>query len=212
MIVNYAFRGCSSLTSVSIGNSVTSIGTSAFTNCNNLIFISVESNNLNYTSENGVLFNKSKTMLVQYPISKTDARYILPSSVTTIGESAFRNCRYLTSVEISKNVKTIETNAFAGCSGLTSVKISNCITIIEYATFYNCSNLTSVKIPNSVITIGDYAFAGCSGLTFVKISNSVKTIGDYAFGNCGLTDVKIPKSVKTIGKGVFDDYPTSGTR
>jgi hypothetical protein len=184
-----AFHGCSSLTSVTIPNSVTSIGVAAFGNCSGLTSINVDADNPNYISEDGVIFNKDKTMLITCPSRKTGS-YIIPNSVTSIGEVAFYGCSGLTSVTIPNSVTEIHRATFAGCSGLTSITIPNSVTYIDNYAFYGCSGLTSVTIPNSVTEIGGGAFEGCNGLTSVTIPNSVTSIGWYAFADCsGLTEI-----------------------
>ena len=117
-----AFYKCSSLTSVTIPNSVTSIVDCAFLGCSGLTSINVETNNPNYCSVEGVLFNKDKTILIQYPGGKQGA-YTIPNSVISIGERTFSFCSGLTSVTIPNSVKSIGMNAFNSCSGLTSVTI-----------------------------------------------------------------------------------------
>ena len=119
-IGDFAFSGCKSLASVTIGNSVTSIGNQAFENCTSLTSINVDSNNPNYSSVDGVLFNKDKTTLVACPGGKQGA-YTIPNSVTSIGESTFYNCSSLTSVTIPNSVKSIGYDAFRHCTGLTSI-------------------------------------------------------------------------------------------
>ena len=199
-----AFRYCNSLTSVTIPNSVTTIGVGAFDGCRSLTSIDVASGNLNYSSKDGVLFDKNKSTLIQYPIGNKRTEYTIPNSVTTIGSYAFDDCSNLTSVTIPNSVTTIGKYAFSDCSGLTSVTIGNSVTTIGGHAFSGCSGLTSVTIPNSVTTIGEYAFEFCSGLTSVTIPNSVTTIGESAFSGCSsLTSVTIPNSVTTIGKYAF---------
>jgi hypothetical protein len=190
---------------VTIPNSVTSIGNSAFSGCKGLTSINVASDNSNYCSVDGVLFNKDKTTLIQYPGGKQGA-YTIPNSVTSIGDYAFPGCSGLTSIDIPNSVTSIGDYAFPGCSGLTSVTIPNSVTSIGEYAFEDCRSLTSVTIGNSVTSIGEYAFDGCSGLTSVTIPNSVTSIGDYAFSECtGLISVTIPNSVTSIGEGAFSD-------
>ena len=153
-----AFYSCDNLTSITIPNSVTSIGDGAFEDCNNLASITVNSNNNNYSSQDGVLFNKNKTTLIQYPIGNTRTSYTIPNSVTSIGDSAFNFCYKLTSVTIPNSVTSIGDFAFEDCSSLTSVTIPNSVTSIGRYAFHRCDNLTSVTIPNSVTSIGDHAF------------------------------------------------------
>jgi hypothetical protein len=118
-----AFVGNSSLTSVTIPSSVVSIGSGAFGNCKNLFEINVETGNSAYYSLDGILFNKDKTRLVQYPSGKTDSNYDIPTSVTEIGGRAFYGSFALKSVTIPNSVKSIGNNAFSGCTGL--IKIIN---------------------------------------------------------------------------------------
>ena len=130
----------------------------------------------------------------------------IPSSVTSIGDSAFGDCSGLTSVTIPKSVTSIEDWAFYDCSGLISITIPNSVTSLGRGAFSGCSGLTSITIPNSVTTIEEVAFYGCSGLTRITIPNSVTSIGDGAFGGCSsLTSVTIPSSVTSIGSGAFGD-------
>ena len=203
-IGNCAFRYCNSLTSVTIPNSVTTIGEGAFDGCRSLTSIDVASGNLNYSSKDGVLFDKNKSKLIQYPQDNQRTEYTISNSVTTILSHAFSHCSSLTSVTIPDSVTTIGKYAFSDCSGLTSVTIGNSVTTIGGHAFSGCSGLTSVTIPNSVTTIGEYAFESCSGLTSVTIPNSVTTIGESSFIGCSsLTSVTIPNSVTTIGKYAF---------
>jgi len=144
-IGDYAFSDCYGLTSVTIPNNVTSIGDWVFNNCFNLSSIEVDSNNPLYASENGILFNKEKTTLTYCPEGKS-GQYIIPESVTSIGDGAFRGCIYLTSIAIPNSVANIGDGAFGGC-------------------IY----LTSIAIPNSVANIGDRVFGGCYTLSSVKV-------------------------------------------
>ena len=140
-IGNSAFRYCSSLTSIIIPNSVTSIGDGTFSNCKSLISINVDDNNNIYASDNGVLFNKDKTILIKYPIGKSDTEYNILDSVTSIDISAFVNCTSLTSVTIPDKVTSIGNYAFYGCTSLASVIIPESVTSIGNDAFKNCTNL-----------------------------------------------------------------------
>ena len=126
-IESYAFAGCTSLASVAIPDSVTSIGEQAFSSCRSLASINVVASNNAYTSENGVLYNKSKTTLVDYPCGKTGA-FTIPNGVTRIGEYAFSGCTSLASVTIPASVTRIGGFAFDGCTSLTSVTFQGTIT------------------------------------------------------------------------------------
>ena len=201
-----AFYWCDSLTSITIPDSVTSIGDSAFSCCYSLTDINVNSKNKYYASEDGVLFNKDKSVLILYPKGKTVKEYSILDSVTTIGNDAFFNCLSLTSIIITDSVTTIGDNAFSYCYGLTSVTISDSVTTIGDYAFSDCESLTSITIPNSVTTIGKNVFSYCIGLTSITIPDSVTTIGYGAFSGClSLTSITIPDSVTTIGYGAFSD-------
>ena len=207
-----AFSYCPSLTQVTIPNSVTNIGGGAFSRCEALTAINVESGNTAYCSENGILFNKDKTLLAQYPAGKPGTAYIIPDGVTSIGSDAFYYCKALTQVTIPNSVTSIGNSAFSGCSALTQVTIPNSVTSIGDNTFSSCYSLTQVNIPNSVTSIGDDMFWGCMKLTEITIPNSVENIGISAFSSCSaLTQVNIPNSVTSIGNSAFS-YCTALTQ
>ena len=202
-IGKYAFFYCTGLTSITIPNSVTSISGNVFRFCVNLKNILVSPDNISYTDIDGVLTNKDKTRLVIFPYDKSN-NYTIPSSVTSIGESAFSGCVELTSITIPNSVTSIGEGAFSGCSGLTSITIPNSVTSIGDFVFSACRGLTSITIPNSVTSIGNSAFHECSGLTSITIPSSVTSIGDFVFSACrGLTSITIPNSVTSIGKSAF---------
>ncbi|MBR5295504.1 MAG: leucine-rich repeat protein, partial [Clostridia bacterium] len=164
----YAFYGCESLTSATIGDSVTSIGQSTFYECESLTSVTIG------------------------------------ESVTSIGKSAFIRCTSLVSVTIPDSVTTIGSLAFYGCESLTSATIGDSVTTIGNYAFYECESLTSVTIGESVADIGEAAFIRCTSLTLVAIPDSVTTIGTGAFYGCdSLTSVTIGNSVTTIGTGAF---------
>ena len=213
-IGEYAFRGCSGLTSVEIPNSVTSIGYQAFEDCSGLT--SVEIPNSVTSIESYAFTGCSGLTSVEIPNSVTSIGYEafygcsgltsveIPNSVNSIGFQAFADCSGLTSVVIGNGVTSFGDQAFYGCSGLTSVVIGNGVTSFGSSAFNGCSSLTSVVIPNSVTSIGKYAFHGCSSLTSVEIPNSVTSIGWEAFSGCsGLTSVEIGNSVSSIESFAF---------
>ena len=199
-----AFRGCTSLTRVTIPNSVTTIGSSTFEDCTSLTSIEVSDDNKNYSSIDGVLFNKNKSWLITYPAGKTDSEYAIPNSVMSIDDSAFYGCTSLASVTIPDSVTSIGSSAFSSCTSLTSVTIPNSVTSIGSGAFDYCTSLASITIPNSVTSIGERAFCCCTSLTSITIPNSVTSIGDSAFSYCtSLTSATIPDSVTSIGEGAF---------
>ena len=197
-----AFNFCN-LTSITIPNSVTSIGDNAFGECNSLTEINVDSNNKNYSSQEGVLFNYDKTELIIYPKGKSQTTYTIPDSVTSIGDYAFSGCESLTNVTIPNSVISIGDYAFYSCMSLTSITIGNSVTSIGDWAFSFCM-LTSVTIGNSVISIGDSAFVSCTSLKSVTIPDNVTSIGNFAFWYCtDLTSITIPDSITNIGHGAF---------
>ena len=181
-IGNRAFSSCNGLTSITIPNSVTTIGDNAFSSCSGLTSVSIG------------------------------------NSVTTIGNSAFYGCNGLTSVVIPNSVTSIGSNAFKGCGGLTSTHISDLASWckisfgdesanpLNYAhhLYLNNNEITNLVVPNSVSTVGNYAFVSCTGLTSVTLPNSLASIGNGSFQGCtGLKNLTIPKQVTYIGGNAF---------
>lgn len=157
-----AFNRCLALTSVTIPSSVSSIGIGAFVECGSLTSIDVDSTNAAYTSLDGILYNKSKTTLIQCPAGKKGSLTI-PNGVTRIEESAFETCSGLTSIMLPESVSSIGKAAFRRCfevfnGGLTIVNIPNGVTRIEDDTFAVCASLDSITIPDSVTFIGEDVF------------------------------------------------------
>ena len=186
-IGSHAFYECSSLESIRIPERVTSIGSSVFRGCSSLESINVDKNNKNYISEAGILFNKEKTKLITYPAGKKDIKeYVIPSSVTNIGDYAFKGCNSLESIIIPESVTNVENGAFRGCSSLISINIPSSVTSIGDDEFYECSSLTSINIPSSITSIGRYAFYRCSSLKSISIPDSITSIGNNAFNGCSL--------------------------
>ena len=183
-----AFEGCDSLNTILIPDSVNSIDYGAFI-CSNLISIDVASQNANYASQDGVLFNKGKTTVICYPHGKAGS-YSIPNGVTSIGNSAFELCFGLTGITIPNSVISIGEFAFGFCDNLTSIIIPNGVTSIGDSAFFMCNSLSTFTVPDSVTSIGGSAFAYCSNLADITIPDGMAEIGDDAFNGCySLTDI-----------------------
>ena len=198
IICNKAFSTCTSLTSRVIPNSVVSIGDGAFSRCSSLSNIVIPKSVIclngnpfsdwegmleclspTFIYEDDVLFNKDKSKIISFRNQKIES-YIIPNSVTDIGNSAFSFCRSLTNIVIPNSVVSLGDGAFS-----------------------NCSSLSNIVIPDSVTAIGNFAFWGCSSLSNIVIPDSVTAIGDYAFYYCSLSNIVIPDSVTAIGICAF---------
>jgi len=191
----YAFYGATSLTSINIPASVTTfVDGDTFQGCSNLQSITVDQNNANYSSSlDGVLFNKSQTVLVSFPCGKTGS-YIIPESVNSLGDWAFAEVR-LSSVTIPSGVTSIGSGAFDGASSLTSLTFAegSLLTSIGTYAFNYATGLTSISISANVTSIGNNAFRGASSLTSISIPAGVTSIGFNAFnGATSLTTVYLP--------------------
>jgi hypothetical protein len=143
--------------------------------CTSLTAITVDVLNLAYSSVEGVLFNKSQTVLLQYPGGKAGG-YTLPNGVTSIGDSAFYDSHNLPSVTIPNSVTSIGRWAFYSC-GLTSVTGGNGVTSIGNYAFYSCDHLTSFTLGNGVTSIEEHAFASCTSLTGVYFQGNAPSLG-----------------------------------
>ena len=226
-ISDYAFNDCTSLTSVTIPDSVTSIDDWTFSSCTSLTSIEVSGNNKNYSSADGVLFNKDKSELITYPAGKTDSEYVIPNSVTRIGRYAFSGCKSLTSITIPDSVTSIGDSAFDGCTSLTDVTIPNSVTSIGdcafedcYFTYENFVNNSNVELDDSSKpTIVDTDTGGFCikdnelvnmrptyAIGEITIPNSVTSIDSSAFYGCSsLTSVTMSNSVTSIGNPAFEN-------
>ncbi|MBR2185357.1 MAG: leucine-rich repeat protein [Prevotella sp.] len=199
------------LTSVTIPNSVTTIGDEAFEKCTYLETVVFPNNvaNIGESIFSGCTALKSpiytSSVFICMPTSYKGA-YTVPAGIKRIVSRAFYKCEGLTSVTIPSGVAAIENYTFNGCTALSSVSMSAGVTSIGDYAFYNCSALTSANIPDGVTSIGSSAFSGCSSLTAVTIPNSVATIGYSAFFNCiGLKSMTVLCKMEGIESSVFQN-------
>ncbi len=201
-IGTWAFNSCYNLTSVIIPNSVTFIGELAF---HNSVSFRVAKDNPMYCADEGILFNKDKTALIQCPRNKSGA-YVIPESVVSIATCAFFWCDKLTSVTIHSGITSIGSQAFIYCNNLKSFIVDNDSTsfsAVEGVLFnknitkliqYPGSKSGAYIIPNSVTTIESGAFWNCDQLTSVTISASMNDTLWHAFEHCaGLTEILVDK-------------------
>ena len=170
LIGDFAFCA-SSLTSITIPESVTEIGYSAFGSCSSLTSITIP-DSVTEIEDHTFQFCSSLTSI------------FIPESVTAIGKQAFRGCSSLTSINIPEGVTEIGEWAFYDCNNLASINISKSVTEIEELTFYNCSSLASITIPEGVTEIGEGAFYDCSSLTSITLPKSLLKIYRVAFDGC----------------------------
>ncbi len=214
-IGNGAFYGCGAMTSVTIPSAATTVGMECFGACASLTAIDVEAANPNFASVGGVLFNKAKTLLIQYPAARAGA-YVVPSSVATIGARAFVDGNGVTSVSIGPGVASIGPDAFSYCHGLSAITVDPAN--IAYASLdgvlydkamteliqYPAARPGGFTVPSTVLSIGPDSFATSTHLTSVSFPTGLRRIGDLAFDGCsGLTSVRIPASVQSIGDLAF---------
>ncbi len=199
-IGHMAFLFCGRLTSVSLGSAVTSIGSEPFEDCTNLTSITIDALNPAYSSVDGVLFNKTQTTLVQYPLGLPAASYTIPNGVTSVEDGAFAFSQRLTNITLPSSVTFIGNRAFYDCGSLRSFTIPDGVTSIGDSAFAGCTSLTNLTIPYRVTSIGDDAFDYCISLTSVTIGSGVTSIGDWAFMDCtSLTGVYFAGNAPSLG-------------
>ena len=248
-IPQYAFYQCSNLKEIDIPESATYIGSYAFYQCTSLASVYIPKNieqisgtalsdmdgvqvviaeeNPYFTSENGVIYNKEKTVLMaclgdaeQIVIPDTVKEIAnvafgsnhkvkeieIPDSVTKIGNSAFSFCTALQSLSIPDSVTEFGGSVFIGCTSIKSIKMPSKITSVAQLTFSGCENLEYVKLPEALKIIGDSAFEGCSSLKSIRIPTGVTRIYIDAFCDCAAIETLIiPDSVTSIGATILDE-------
>lgn len=222
-IEKYAFYNCG-IEKLSIPASVEYIAESAFANLSYLHEVKVSSDNPNYCSYGGNLYNKDRTVLMFYPTGKSSTKVTVSSPVKRIGAGAFMFDENLQELVVGNSVEEIGYGAFERCENLKSVTLPDTLKKIEDTAFcyvgitkidipkglteipewaFSGSMLESVTIPGNIKTIGEYAFISCENLQEIVISDGVENIEEYAFRGCGFNTVEFPESVKNIGVDAF---------
>lgn len=190
-IGSYAFKDCSSLSSVSMGENIQIIDVQAFSGCKSLEAINIPDNT---TSIRNYAFYGCTSLL----------SVTIGNGVTEIANGAFSSCTNLQHITIGENVRYIGSYAFSGCKAQSIIIPDKVSQIGEYA-FRNCYNLTSISLGKGLKTIGDLAFENCSSLVSAEIPDGITSIGESAFGYCtNLVSVHIPNSVTSIGESAFE--------
>ncbi len=183
-IETYAFKDCTALKSINIPSGAAKIGSDVFCGCTALTHISVDEGNPYYCSdEKGVMYNKNKTEILTVP-AKLTGNYVIPKSVTKIGDDTFSGCSALTGITIPDSVIHIGESAFSGCSGLTRITIPDSVRyILDYA-FSDCTGLKSVSLSNRLTRIYTGLFSGCTSLTDISLPDNLLYIEDNVFAGC----------------------------
>ena len=212
-IPSYLCANMSALTSIIIPNGVDSIGEAVFGNCKELSSIVVDENNSKYDSrDNCNAIIETETNIIIAGCKTT----VIPTSIATIGDYAFYNSLWLTSLVIPNTITTIGNYAFKDCTNLTSITIPNSVTTIGNYSFQNCVGITSVTIPSSVTKIKYGPFAGCVALSSIIVDKNNTTFDSRENCNAiietetntliaGCKNTIIPNGVTCLQYGAFYD-------
>lgn len=210
-ISSYAFSNCKALYRV-IAPGVLTIDNSAFYSCAKLTEFDVSkvqvfgASAFNSCEEFNPTDLSSAQSIARWAFTRTAIQeLVIPECITTISNSAFRNCTQLTKVVLPNTIVKIDEGAFYGCTSLSSINFPNSLTTISNEAFSNCTSLSSINFPNSLTSIGNEAFRKCSALTSVNLTEGITSIGAYLFRDCNnLSEVVIPSTMQSIGSGIFE--------
>ncbi len=204
-IRSYAFSGCN-FSEVNIPSSVTSIYSYVFFSCNSLERINIDAGNTVYSSQDGVFYNKAKSILILCP-KKYSGVLNIPSTISSINDQALSGCTDITgAINFPPNLTSIGFYSFAGCTGITSITFSNSSSSLSLTTgaFSGCTGLLTLELPATLRTIGASVFKGCTGLNSVIMNNGPAYVGVSMFSGCNsLTQITLPVSVLKIDDSAF---------
>lgn len=220
-----AFYHCVALKSLHIPAAVDAIGSKAFMLCNGLTELTVDAANESYSSENNIIYNKDKTLLVA-AMSTFSGHLDVPLTVKGIGENAFVECDGLTSINLG-NVSVIHDFAFFDCKGLTTVTLPSSLERLGFGAFFNCTHMSALNMNDNLkeigeraftrcialkdivfagdnLKIGNHAFESCKNMNLTDVIDCISEVGDYAFASCvKFRTVTLPRSVKSYGNYAF---------
>ena len=183
-IGDYAFAGCSAVTTVEIPRSTTVVSPTAFRDCSSLRAFTVAEGNETFSASGGILYNSDQTTLILCPPAKRTAKNI-PETVVTIGNNAFSYNSALSTVVLPKGLNTIEEYAFSECDGLTVITIPGNAVSVGANAFYGCDNLSEVTFETAPSKVFEHAFEDCTAVTSLAIPAGYMELYDDAFKNCG---------------------------
>ena len=210
------FQGDITLSEITLPENLIRIGINPFDRCDSLESLNISENNIYYSTEEGVLFDRKADALVSYPAGKTDTAYTVPEWVTDISAAAFSENQFISEITLHEDIAAIEGNPFCGCKALTNIVISpvNIDFEVSNNTLYDrkSKNLIaylwdtdseSFSVPSGIRSIGNEAFYKHKELQQIKLPETLVYIGDAAFAESGLTSIKIPNSVVSLGSSTF---------
>ena len=217
-IESQAFAFCEKLASITIPKNVSVIEDEAFMDCQSLTEIIVDEQNTSFSTDfNSILYDKNKTILIQFPCGSPLTSFSIPTTVSSIGRSAFSHCNNLTDIVIPSNVKTIGDYAFYDCESLKSVAIQDGVESFKNGVFLYCDTIEYFSLPKSLISIGENCFL-CHSLKHIFVDESNPSFTSDVFGCLYNKDqsilisypaassessFEIPESVVTVSEGAF---------
>ena len=205
-IDEYAFKGCTGLTSIDIPTKLKSVGLGAFSGCSGLTDVNITDlkawSEIEFDSYSANPCYYSKKLSLN---GSEITQLVIPEGVTRIGKAAFANCRGITSVSIPEGVTSIGEHAFYDCSAVTNISVPSSLTDMGFMAFGSCRRLESISIPEGVTSISAYAFYQCTWLKDISLPSSLTSISRCAFSECGINNINIPEGVTFIGDSAFEN-------